>query len=291
MATAYIVAATPSSPEPKRISNLKSAKTEADARAKLDRVDVEVRTEATSKLTYTAQGAPVATAPEPAAPAADDETTLSAAAVTETLASEQAGRDAEDAAVAEANAVAERAADDEDGESGEEFDALLNAVIDEATATVAQAAAITAALENAPDQEDENSDEDAAPAADAHRGQAACGCSVEKIVETGEHGKGCADAPKAAEAAKAVERDKPARAPRTGTGGGTRREAQGDAAVEGWELLYDKPKQKAQVGRKDGKYALICTTHKHAHPLTRLVQERGLRGGRRSVWCPSCTDK
>jgi hypothetical protein len=75
------------------------------------------------------------------------------------------------------------------------------------------------------------------------------------------------------------------KAPRQG-----RREALGASVVDGWELLYDKPRQRAQVGRNDaGKYALICTDHKHAHPLPRLTAERGLRGGRRSVWCPSCT--
>ncbi|MFF9265766.1 hypothetical protein [Streptomyces longwoodensis] len=69
-----------------------------------------------------------------------------------------------------------------------------------------------------------------------------------------------------------------------------RREALGASVVDGWELLYDKPRQRAQVGRNDqGKYALICTDHKHAHLLPRLTAERGLRGGHRSVWCPSCT--
>lgn len=68
-----------------------------------------------------------------------------------------------------------------------------------------------------------------------------------------------------------------------------RREALGASVVPGWELLYDKPKQDAQVGRNDqGKYALICTRHNHAHTLPRLTAERGLRGGKRSAWCPSC---
>lgn len=75
-----------------------------------------------------------------------------------------------------------------------------------------------------------------------------------------------------------------AKAPRKG-----RREALGASVVDGWALLYDKPRQRAQVGRSaEGTYALICTDHKHAHPLVRLTQERGLRGGQRSVWCPSC---
>lgn len=65
-----------------------------------------------------------------------------------------------------------------------------------------------------------------------------------------------------------------------------RRTALGDAVVSGWELLYDKPRQAAQVGRKDGQYALLCTKHHHVHPLAKLVDERTARkaGG----WCPSC---
>jgi hypothetical protein len=272
MATAYIVAATPSSPEPKRISNLKSAKVEADTRAKLDRVDVEVRTVATGKLTYTAQGAPTLT-PAPAAqadaPAADD-------------APQEATPEPTAAPAEDSDAVpADEPTIDMSG-----FEAALAEVVSESDEDGDAAPADDDAEEGSQDDE---GDTPAAPAQEDHRGQAECGCSVEKIIATGEHGKGCADAPKAQAAAKAVERDKPTRPARTG--GGTRREALGASAVDGWELLYDKPKQKAQVGRNsDGKYALICTTHKHAHPLTRLVQERGLRGGKRSVWCPQCTD-
>ncbi|MFE2934910.1 hypothetical protein [Streptomyces sp. NPDC059278] len=65
-----------------------------------------------------------------------------------------------------------------------------------------------------------------------------------------------------------------------------RRLADGQSAVTGWELLYDKPRQNAQVGRRDKKYALICTTHKHAHPLEKLTDERELRKVGR--WCPAC---
>jgi hypothetical protein len=75
-------------------------------------------------------------------------------------------------------------------------------------------------------------------------------------------------------------------------GGRARREALGASVVDGWELLYDKPKQRAQVGRRfvagKAEYALICTDHSHAHELARLTQERGLRGGHRSAWCASC---
>ncbi|MEV6401117.1 hypothetical protein AB0M39_41155 [Streptomyces sp. NPDC051907] len=60
----------------------------------------------------------------------------------------------------------------------------------------------------------------------------------------------------------------------------------GAAAVAGWELLYDKPKQDCQVGRRDGQYALICVEHKTVRPVGRLVEERAVRkaGG----WCAEC---
>jgi hypothetical protein len=212
--TRYVVAATANF-KAKVMSNLKSAKREADLRAKGDRVDVTVTTQATGRVTYTAE------ALAPAAP------------------------------------VSEVPAPD--------MDALITEVQQEAAAAKP------------------------APAADADR-TAPCGCKVEAILATGAHGKGCKDAPARKAAAKSVEKDKPVKVAKPRTGGGGRRESLGASAVTGWELLYDKPKQDAQVGRNatTGKYALICTKHQHAHELTRLVQERGLRGGKRSVWCPSC---
>jgi len=72
--------------------------------------------------------------------------------------------------------------------------------------------------------------------------------------------------------------------------GRTPRAAQGVASVAGWELLYDKPKQGAEVGRRsvEGRpqYALICKAHGHAHELPRLTAERALRSN--GGWCPSC---
>jgi hypothetical protein len=68
------------------------------------------------------------------------------------------------------------------------------------------------------------------------------------------------------------------------------RAALGAASADGWELLYDKPKAGAEVGRRyvDGKpqYALICKAHRHVHTLERLSDEGKVRkaGG----WCPSC---
>ncbi|MFF9265787.1 hypothetical protein [Streptomyces longwoodensis] len=280
MATAYIVAATPSSPEPKRIANLRSAKAEADARAKLDRVDVEVHTVATGKLTYTARGAaPAAPATAPAPrPAADDTPATEPATPAEEPAADDTPAAAEDSQTEGAGTI-----------DMSDFAAALAEVVGDAPADDD-----TPADDDASEPQDDEDDD--APAADdngGHRGQARCGCSVEKIIKTGEHDpKVCADLAKEREAAKAVERDRPAKAPRrTGGGGGGRRESQGPSVADGWDLLYDKPKQKCQVGRNgEGKYALICTVHKHAHPIPRLVSERGLRGGKRSVWCPECTD-
>lgn len=68
------------------------------------------------------------------------------------------------------------------------------------------------------------------------------------------------------------------------------RAALGAASAPGWELLYDKPRAGAEVGRRyvDGKpeFALICKTHGHVHALARLGDEGGVRkaGG----WCPAC---
>lgn len=246
--TRYVVAATPSN-EAKTISNLKSARTEADARARLDRVDVEVRTESTNKLSYTAKGAPTAPAEAPAqeAPAAD-----------------------ETPAPAEAPAPVDQDAPAEDE------DAAAAAIL-----------GVTVAVLNG--DEDADSEGDEAPAAEGPDPQrkAACGCLVEAIIANGTHGKGCADAAAAKAQAAAVTKDpQPAKARAARTG---RREALGPSVVEDWDLLYDKPRQKAQVGRNAaGKYSLICTDHKSAYTLARLTQERGLRGGKRSVWCEGC---
>jgi len=70
----------------------------------------------------------------------------------------------------------------------------------------------------------------------------------------------------------------------------TTRAALGAASAPGWELLYDKPKAGAEVGRRakgeKSEYALICKAHGHVHPLARLSDEGQVRkaGG----WCPSC---
>jgi hypothetical protein len=65
-----------------------------------------------------------------------------------------------------------------------------------------------------------------------------------------------------------------------------RREALGASSVDGWELLYDKPKAGAEVVRQDGRYALACKAHKTLHHLARLSDEGAVRkaGG----WCTEC---
>jgi hypothetical protein len=67
-----------------------------------------------------------------------------------------------------------------------------------------------------------------------------------------------------------------------------RRLTEGQSAVTGWELLYDKPRIATQVGRRDGKYALICTDHKFARPIGKLVEERELRKAGKEAWCEGC---
>lgn len=152
------------------------------------------------------------------------------------------------------------------------------------TAVMAEVLA-EAAQENEDGDKDGDEDEEGEEEPDAGR-RAACGCLVEHIIATGDH-QDCAESAKAKAKAQAVKKDTPAR--RTSRRA-ARREALGESVVPGWELLYDKPRQDAQVGRKDGKYALICTRHKTAHPLAKLVEERKLRQGERTTWCSECTD-
>lgn len=64
---------------------------------------------------------------------------------------------------------------------------------------------------------------------------------------------------------------------------GKRREALGASSVDGWELLYDKPRAGAEVVRQGDRYALVCKAHKTLHHLDRLTDEGKVRkaGG----WC------
>ena len=91
----------------------------------------------------------------------------------------------------------------------------------------------------------------------------------------------------AAEPVKATEPKKTAKAVKRAA---VRREALGRSSAKGWELLYDKPKQGAEVGRRyvDGKaeYALICKSTGFVRNLIRLTSERGLR--KTGNWCDNC---
>jgi hypothetical protein len=93
----------------------------------------------------------------------------------------------------------------------------------------------------------------------------------------------CKTCTAAAEAAIAAEAPAPA-----ATGA---RPAQGASAASGWELLYDKPKQNAEVARRytDGKaeYALVCKATRHVHALPTLSAERAAR--KAGDWCISAT--
>ncbi|MFE2934830.1 hypothetical protein [Streptomyces sp. NPDC059278] len=93
-----------------------------------------------------------------------------------------------------------------------------------------------------------------------------------------------------APAAPAAEPTTPAEAPaapvaaQPKTARPTQREAQGASVVDGWDVLYDKPRAKAQVVKNtEGAYGLVCTEHKTVHPLARLTDERALR--RDGGWC------
>lgn len=98
------------------------------------------------------------------------------------------------------------------------------------------------------------------------------------------------ETPAPAPAAPAAEPTTPAEAPaapvatQPKTARPTRREAQGASVVDGWDVLYDKPRAKAQVVKNsEGAYGLVCTEHKTVHPLARLTDERALR--RDGGWC------
>lgn len=307
--TRYIVAATASSPEPKVISNLKAARAEADARAKLDRVDVEVRTQATDKVSYTAHGAPAADT------ALADPVTVFADAIAEADAAAPADQDDQDDTIHETATAADMdevekvlaaqeaadpelaamiAADDEpaapadeltpvvDDATRAEFDAVMAAVLaEDVPAADTSAAPVVPVVPVVPvDEPKEEKDPER---------KAPCGCLVEQVIASGEHQKGCAAAPARKATATSVKKDPQPKPPTTRSTTG-RREALGASVVDGWDLLYDKPRQKAQVGRNATGYALICTDHKKAHKLARLTQERGLRQGKRSAWCPDCTN-
>lgn len=69
--------------------------------------------------------------------------------------------------------------------------------------------------------------------------------------------------------------------------GRRRVDAAGPSVIPGWDLVYDKPENNAQViRREESTYALACTLHLHAKALSTQNEERHWRetGG----WCPGC---
>ncbi len=258
--TRYVIAATEHSPE-KTVSNLKSARVEADARAKLARQDVTVTTAATGKLAYTAKGAPTAPVAEPAAPAVEAEPDTA-----------QGGADAAPGA---------------DGpDTAEEALPPLTVDLDGLIAEI-HAEAQAQAEETQAEEAQEGTPAEAAPPAKDPERRARCGCLVEEMLSTGNHGTGCADAPARAARAQSVRRDPAPPKPSTGRRGGGRRESQGPSVLpDEWDLWYDHPGKHAQVGHRDGQYALICTRHMTAVRLKRLVDERQMR--RDGGWCGDC---
>jgi len=73
---------------------------------------------------------------------------------------------------------------------------------------------------------------------------------------------------------------------------GGRRAALGGADIPGWEVLYDKPRQNAQVlrriekSRNEANYMLYCTAHGTQRHLERMSEEGAVR--RAGGWCGGC---
>ena len=80
--------------------------------------------------------------------------------------------------------------------------------------------------------------------------------------------------------------------PRKAAARGGRRAGLGGADVAGWEVLYDKPRQNAQVLRRiekspnEANYMLYCTAHGTQHHLERMSDEGAVR--RAGGWCGGC---
>jgi len=83
--------------------------------------------------------------------------------------------------------------------------------------------------------------------------------------------------------------------PKPATGRGGRRDAVTDSAVEGYEVLYEKPAIGAELLRRKAdtpaeapgsQYVLYCLTHEFTRNLDNMIHERELR--REGKWCPAC---
>ncbi|MCX5410153.1 HNH endonuclease (plasmid) [Streptomyces sp. NBC_00335] len=73
-----------------------------------------------------------------------------------------------------------------------------------------------------------------------------------------------------------------------------RKSAVGPSCVEGWDLLYSKPRDAAEVVRRGRsvsplEYGLACTIHRTVCEYgSNLIAERPLRRGPRNAWCLEC---
>lgn len=103
-------------------------------------------------------------------------------------------------------------------------------------------------------------------------------------------------APKAAKP-KAQPPVQPEAAPPVAPSSGRKwREALGPSVVDGWEKLYEYPKQGCEMARKwlaKGKptFALVCVEHGFARPVSRQAEADGLRTSGRRDWCDGCKAK
>lgn len=72
-----------------------------------------------------------------------------------------------------------------------------------------------------------------------------------------------------------------------------RKVPEGPSCVAGWDVVYRKPRDNAEVIRRSGvvppEYGLACTLHREYRSVGRsMVDERPLRRGPRGEWCPGC---
>ncbi|MFF7176978.1 HNH endonuclease [Streptomyces sp. NPDC008121] len=75
--------------------------------------------------------------------------------------------------------------------------------------------------------------------------------------------------------------------------GMARKAPEGPSCIEGWDVLYRKPLQHAEVIRRGRvvppEYGLACTVHREYRSVgPRLLDERDLRSGPRGAWCRGC---
>ncbi|MEV4947009.1 HNH endonuclease signature motif containing protein [Streptomyces sp. NPDC053755] len=78
--------------------------------------------------------------------------------------------------------------------------------------------------------------------------------------------------------------------------GVARKAPEGPSCIEGWDVLYPKPLQNAEVIRRGRvlppEYGLACTVHRAYRSVgRRLLDERDLRAGPRGEWCRGCGEE